>query len=36
MSMNVTKDGMNNTIPSPSDNFEPKSNARDQTISEDW
>ena len=36
MSMNVTKDGMDKTIPSPPDNFEPKSNVKDQTISEDW
>ena len=35
MSMNVTKDGMHKTIPSPAENFEPKSNVK-ETISEDW
>ena len=36
MSMNVTKDAMNNSLVQSEENFEPKSDAGAQTISENW
>ena len=36
MSMNVTKDAMNNSLVQSEENFEPKSDTGAQTISENW
>ena len=36
MSMNVTKDSMGNGLIAPTDNTEPKSEQKPQTISENW